>query len=161
MMLLGIFIYRHRFSLRAPQLKNRFDLLIAALSGFVIMLLIRVSAISTPFPFMNNELFFMMVFYAPIVEELIFRFYLWESLYEFDFRSERLNWAITLMFSFAHFAPFIFFPSMRGFILVQCLYVIPLGLACGYKRLKSNNMIEPILVHFFFNAGFFIAGRLL
>ena len=48
--------------------------------------------------------------------------------------------------------------QFRSFVLYQTLYVIILGLAAGWQRLRQNSILAGILLHFSFNLGFYIAS---
>jgi membrane protease YdiL (CAAX protease family) len=113
--------------------------------------------ISVPFNMTNNELRFFLLIVAPILEELIFRFFCWQPL-------ERINKsaaliATSLLFSYSHFHSFWFVPpEYQGFIYYQTAYTLILGLACGYSVWRYNSLFGAILIHFTFNFGFFLSS---
>ena len=51
--------------------------------------------------------------------------------------------------------------EFKNFVMYQTVYVIVLGLAAGYRRLKANSVLAAILIHFGFNLGFYIASQAL
>ena len=162
-----IFYYRHRFyiSILVPKDLVKGPLPGLAL-GFFSFMLTKPLGLIVPFELDKMETIFLLLVLGPIIEELIFRFALWEPIAVL-FNSQPVGKnselapfiGTTVIFSFAHFFAFWFTPeSVHSFIIYQTLYVLPLALLCGYRRIKTQAMTQPVLTHICFNFGFLVAS---
>jgi len=78
--------------------------------------------------------------FAPIFEEIIFRFGLYEYLNK-KFKSNIITMLITsIIFSIIHFY------AIDGFVIL-----LTISLIWNYSYLKTNNLIYPIIIHFAHN----------
>ena len=77
--------------------------------------------------------------FAPITEEIVFKFGL------LDYLKNKSNSFIALILSSVVFA-LLHFYNIDGIILTLLL-----GLLCGISYLKTNNLIYPIIIHLAFN----------
>ena len=136
-------------------------LFVALASGGLICKLIASAGIAIPWDVNQLEVVFLLLLLAPVLEELIFRYALWELLKLPRFTvAERIVWSSGI-FSLGHFVAFLTIPEMfKPFLVCQVLYVILLGLACGYERERSRGVLGPILIHFCFNFGFYLSLKL-
>jgi membrane protease YdiL (CAAX protease family) len=129
------------------------------LMGFGVYRLANFSGISIPFDFKSLELVFMLLLIAPILEELIFRFALWELVDDLIQNKEIQIWISAILFSVGHLITiFMISPDFRPFVLYQAMYVIILSIGAAKMRQESKGIIGSILVHFFFNFGFYLAS---
>jgi membrane protease YdiL (CAAX protease family) len=127
--------------------------------GFIIYRLALKSTILIPFDFTNTINVFLLLILAPILEEFIFRFSLWEATDNLIKNKEIQIWISSLLFSIGHLIAFYMLPpDYRPFVLYQSVYVIILGIACSKMRQESNGLIGSILIHFLFNFGFYLGG---
>jgi membrane protease YdiL (CAAX protease family) len=96
---------------------------------------------------------------APILEELIFRFALWEAVSDFIKNEELQVWISSLFFSLGHLvAMYMLSPDFRPFVLYQSMYVIILGFGVSQMRIKTGGVLGSILIHFLFNLGFYLGS---
>ena len=115
-------------------------------------------AIGLPIPFDTSAMsgVAMLLLVAPILEEGVFRFFLW---WPFE-RRNKPTWAwgfTTLCFSYAHWHAAWTVPvEWQGFLAYQTCYTLVLGLACGAAVYFLRSLTGAILLHFAFNLGFFI-----
>jgi membrane protease YdiL (CAAX protease family) len=129
----------------------------ALIAGYLVFKGTGILQITVPFDLTNNELRFFLLIVAPILEELIFRFFCWQPF-------EKINKSValittSLLFSYSHFHSFWFVPAeYQGFIFYQTAYTLILGLACGYSIWRYNSLLGAIFIHFAFNFGFFLSS---
>lgn len=159
--LIAYFNYRGEFTFKKVlDQKDALSAFLAFISGVLIFKASGLMGISIPFDFTSFETVFFLLIVAPVLEELIFRMALWESLR----RLVENKWAIisgsTLLFSLGHLMAFWFVPDeFKNFVLYQSVYVILLSQALGWLRFKTNSITTPMLVHFAFNFGFFLGTK--
>ncbi len=131
---------------------------LSAIAGFLVFRFAGWFRIVAPFDLRSGLTILFLLVVARLLEELIFRFFLWASVLSF---SAKPIWAwvlTTLFFSYSHLHAIWFAPeSIHGFIIYQTLYTIALGAACGYFIWKNLSIFNAVLVHFAFNLGFFLA----
>lgn len=117
---------------------------------------VTVIGLPVPFDVTAPEGIFLLLIIAPVLEELIFRFFLWMP-FEKRFKA---HWAwsfTTLLFSYAHWHAVWNVPvEWHGFLAYQTLYTLMLGLGCGAMMYTFRSLGGAILVHFAFNLGFWI-----
>jgi membrane protease YdiL (CAAX protease family) len=128
------------------------------LSGFVIYKLAEVLQVPIPFDVTAKNVWFFLLILGPILEELIFRFFVWQPL------GHKPKFALgftSLLFAFSHFHAFWFVsPDIHGFVYYQTLYTLGLGLACGYMIYRYHSLLAAVLLHLGFNLGFYLAAIL-
>jgi membrane protease YdiL (CAAX protease family) len=96
---------------------------------------------------------------APVLEELIFRGVAWEVLKKYRAKKILCTALLILVFSVAHLESLLHVPSeYYGFLIYQSLYVVPLSLLCILSRYKNEPLATAMVIHFFFNLGFFLCG---
>ena len=138
-----------------------FSFLPALIGGFLIHQLATRSGIVIPFNLSSPETIFLLLILAPILEEFIFRMALWEPLSVLFKSKSNVLILTSVLFSLGHFMAFFVVPyEYRVFVLYQTLYVILLGLACGWRRWVTGSVLSAIFLHFGFNLGFLIAAKL-
>ncbi len=115
--------------------------------------------LNVPFDFTAAETLVAALVIAPILEEGIYRVAIWEGAKDW-FRNDAMVLAFSaLLFSFGHLMALAFVPEeFRGFIYYQGAYVLFLGLACGWVRLRCKSPFAPMFLHFGFNAGFVLGN---
>jgi membrane protease YdiL (CAAX protease family) len=159
--LVGImaFLYRATFGQqwRLPKAVLVIALPILTL-GFLAFKFMGVLSISLPLDLSGAETLLFLLIIAPILEELIFRFFAWQPLSAFN---KSAAYIITsLLFSYSHFHSYWFVPAeFHNFIFYQTIYTFSLALACGYSLFKYNSLAGAILLHFMFNLGFYLGYR--
>lgn len=160
--LIVIFLKRSKRSLSFKfefSKENIFRIVPWPFLGFIFYRLANHSGITIPFDFKSLELVIMLLVIAPILEEFIFRFAIWELFDDVVKNKEVQIWFSAAMFSLSHFmAIYMISPDLRPFVLYQSLYVIILGIGSSKMRQESNGMTGSILVHFLFNLGFYFAS---
>ena len=162
------FLYWDRIQFRS-SIKN--DLALgfgpALVLGFLIELATKPLGLSVPFDVSGVGAIAMLVFFGPVLEELIFRMALWNPLLDLGQKGESRQgtWvaAVTtsLVFAYGHYHVSWFLPEgdIRNFVLYQTIYVLLLAGHCAIRLVKTNSILSPIFVHIGFNLGFFLALR--
>lgn len=158
--LVAFMAYLHWADFKSQWKVNRKILLIAAcagVAGFIVFKLIRPFGIVLPFDITEGNVWIFLLLVAPILEELIFRFFAWKPVAN---KNKKAAWIFTsVLFSYAHLHAFWFVaPDIRSFVYYQAVYTLGLGLACGYMVFKHNSLAGAILVHGLFNLGFFLGA---
>lgn len=135
------------------------DIFIPLGGGYLVYKLAGFAGIGIPFDLSGGETIFLLLILAPFLEEAIFRMALWEPLKALVKSPAVLLCSSALLFSAGHFVALWSVPEpYRVFVLYQSLYVILLGLGCGWRRYKTNSVLNAIGVHISFNLGFFLAS---
>lgn len=110
-----------------------------------------------PFNFRDRESLLFLLIIAPVLEELIFRFFIWSAIYTIKKDLLIALYSTSIIFSYSHFHSIWFVPNeYRGFIFFQSCYTLILGFACGYSLWRYNSLLGSILIHFVFNLGFYL-----
>ncbi|HVJ64891.1 MAG TPA: CPBP family glutamic-type intramembrane protease [Bdellovibrionota bacterium] len=141
-----------RFAVRAAQ---GWHLLLSVALGALIAYVGTVSGHGVPFDFSRTELWIQLVVVAPLLEEALFRLFLWNGLRP-AVRSERQVLVITsLLFSLSHFAAYFYVPpEFRGFVVYQSLYTLGLAFYWGIVRMRTGSWLAPVALHFVLNLSF-------
>lgn len=109
-----------------------------------------------PFDLTSTSGVLMLLVGAPLLEEVLFRLFLWEPIA----RRGKLSWAwsfTTILFAYSHWHPVWNVPAeWHGFLAYQTLYTLLLGLACGSMIFLYNSLLAAVVVHFAFNLGFWL-----
>ncbi len=144
------------FKITRPMLICSVGSLIA---GFAIFRIAGFAGIQIPFDLRGTETLMFLLLVAPILEELIFRFFLWQPI-EWLGRKPIIAWVVTsLMFSYSHLHSIWFVPKeIHTFIVYQTIYTLFLGLACGFFIFRNKSVAGAILIHFAFNLGFYLGS---
>ncbi|MCT4641745.1 MAG: CPBP family intramembrane metalloprotease [Bacteriovoracaceae bacterium] len=123
--------------------------------AFVSILIAKVFNFNNPFIYLENPVL-QLIILAPILEELVYRFVLINSL-EGDSLDGRVILLSALIFSLSHVSGLIHLPKVfSSFIILQIVYTFFLGFVCAHARMKSKGVILPIWLHFLFNLVFLI-----
>lgn len=139
--------------------KNIIRLLPWPFVGYVIYRLALKSTILIPFDFSSYTLVFLLLIFAPILEEFVFRFALWEAVSDYVKSEELQVWISSILFSFGHLASmYMLPPDFRPFVLYQSVYVIILGIGVSQMRIKTGSIFGSIIIHFLFNLGFYVGS---
>jgi membrane protease YdiL (CAAX protease family) len=152
--------FRSKNGFRLSVLKIELPVfLVSLLSGFLVNRLAGYSGIVIPFDLKSSGLLVMLLLIAPVLEELIFRYALWRLLDVINNNRIFLVLSTTFLFSLGHLISLFYVPEeFKVFVVYQFLYVILLGLFCGWRRQVSGTVVTAIFIHFFFNLGFYL-GR--
>ena len=157
------FLY-FRKQIRIWSLKTKEDSVagfLAFVSGAGAFSIAHAMQIAVPFDFSSSETAFLILIVGPLLEEALFRMALWEPLRVLLGRDSLVLAATTLLFALAHLLALWFVPEeFRTFVLYQSAYVLVLGAAAGWRRQRSEALLPAVLVHFFFNLGFFEAAKM-
>lgn len=146
------------FTFLTPTTAVIFGSPIAIVVGFLIFKSARLTGIQIPFEFKNKETLLFLLVIAPILEEGIFRFFLWQPIQLLS--GSRLTALIitSSLFSYSHLHALWFVPfEMHNFIMYQSVYTFFLGIACGLYVYRYSSLTSAILIHFAFNLGFYLA----
>jgi len=126
------------------------------LCGFFIFKLSGISNIQIPFELNGTETLLFLLVVAPILEELIFRFFIWQPVEKIMSKAGALI-ATSIVFSYSHLHAIWFVAKeIHPFILYQTAYTLILGASCGYFMYKYKSITGAILIHFAFNLGFYL-----
>lgn len=160
---IGVFFYvknkqRTKFKFKI-DFTNFLRLLPWPFLGFFIYQLAVKAQIIIPFDFRPFEIKVMLLLIAPILEELIYRYALWELFDNLTENNEIKIWFSSIMFSIGHLlAMFMIGPEFRPFVLYQAIYVVVLSIACSKIRIETKSILSSILLHFLFNLGFYFGS---
>ncbi|MBL7546106.1 MAG: CPBP family intramembrane metalloprotease [Bdellovibrionaceae bacterium] len=132
-------------------------MLVALVAGFTVFKAASFWNLVIPFDFTNAEGILFLLIFAPLLEELIFRFMLWQPFKNFS-KNEGMILVITsVIFSYSHFHAYWFVPAeLYGFVIYQSIYTLFLGLASGYLVYKYSSLTGAVVMHFAFNLGFYL-----
>jgi membrane protease YdiL (CAAX protease family) len=113
--------------------------------------------LNVPFKYVDN-LIIQLLILAPIIEECVFRGAFIEFSEKLKMNKEMTIVSNSLFFSLSHLPAIWNLPKeFHSFIGLQLFYTLILGAICTSSRLKTKGIIAPILLHFIFNAVFYIA----
>lgn len=163
-----ILIYWREISLHLRFLRNKIFLRNAGLNligGFGVFAIARALGFAMPWSFGSFTLFFLLVFWAPFLEELIFRHGLWLLIGKASPRTRQETnplYISTALFSLGHFWALFKVPTtLFPFVIFQGIYTAIVGFFWGQARRDHKTVLAPMLLHALFNFGFFIGDRLL
>jgi membrane protease YdiL (CAAX protease family) len=130
------------------------------LGGFAIFKFAGLAGIAIPFDLTGAETIVFLLIVAPILEESLFRFFIWEPL-SWLFRPV-YAWVFTsLIFSYSHLHAIWFVPKeIQLFVIYQTVYTLGLGLASGFFVFRFRSILGAMAIHFSFNLGFYFASLL-
>lgn len=113
--------------------------------------------IETPFRLLTG-LEWHMLFFAPILEELVFRQTFQRFLINQVGGKYVTSMLVASIFAFSHLVGLTVLPvEYVPFIGFQVFYTFVLGLICGQAMLRFHSVFAPIVLHFLFNLTFYIA----
>lgn len=116
--------------------------------------------IETPFRLVHN-LEWHLLFFAPILEELVFRQTFQRVLISSVGGKYVTSMLVAAIFAFSHMVGLSVLPSEYvPFIGFQVFYTFVLGLICGQALLRFHSVFAPMFLHFLFNLTFYIALQL-
>jgi len=113
--------------------------------------------IEIPFRLVNN-LEWHLLFFAPILEELVFRQTFQRVLINGMGGKRVTSMLVAAIFAFSHLIGLSVLPvEYVPFIGFQVFYTFILGVICGQALLKFHSVFAPVILHFLFNLMFYIA----
>ncbi len=113
--------------------------------------------IETPFRLVHN-LEWHLLFFAPILEELVFRQTFQRVLVGSVGGKNVTSMLVASIFAFSHLIGLTVLPvEYVPFIGFQVFYTFVLGLICGQSLLRFHSVLAPICLHFIFNLTFYVA----
>lgn len=116
--------------------------------------------IETPFRLVNG-LEWHLLFFAPVLEELVFRQTFQRVLIAQVGGKYVTSMLVAAIFAFSHLVGLTVLPvEYVPFIGFQVFYTFLLGLICGQALLRFHSVIAPIFLHFLFNLTFYLALQL-
>jgi membrane protease YdiL (CAAX protease family) len=163
---LAAIYYRRRISLKTDRIHEAIASFTPGLvAGTLIYLGLKPLGIAAPFEMRTFEPILFLVVIGPILEELVFRFALWNPLLDLRRKKrggEKGAWiGTTVLFAYAHLHAIWFVgPELRGFLIYQTIYVLGLAAYCGFRLIRTGSILSPIVVHIGFNLGFFLGSFL-
>lgn len=136
-----------------------YAMVLSLITGFGIFKLASFLQIIMPLDLKNLITVVFLLLIAPVLEELIFRFLLWQPI-QILIKKPYLTLALTsLIFSYSHLHAIWFVPTeYHQFIILQTTYTLFLGLTCGFYIYRYSSLSSAIFIHFAFNLGFFAAS---
>ncbi len=157
---IGIAIYGHSTgSLLKFPTAGYYGALAAFFSGFIIFKLAGFFGILVPFDFKVTESLVLLLIVAPVLEELLFRCFLWKPVQMLTERPRATLIVTSLIFSYSHFHAFWYVEKeLYSFVIFQTIYTVFLGLGCGYFMYRYKSITGAIAIHFGFNLGFYLAS---
>lgn len=131
---------------------------LALAAGFGAFKIAVMNGIPIPFNLEGAETLVFLLVVAPILEEALFRFFIWVPIA--GLLNRTVAFVVTsLLFSYAHFHAYFFVPAeIHSFIYYQTAYTLLLAIGCGYWVWRYNSMVGAIATHFAFNLGFCLAS---
>lgn len=136
-----------------------YGMVISLGAGFGIFKLAGAFSIDIPFDLKGTETILFLLAVAPILEEAIFRFLVWQPIQYISQRPVIALVSTSLIFSYSHLHAIWFVPAeVHNFIIYQTVYTFLLGLACGFYVYRYSSLACAILIHFAFNLGFYLAS---
>lgn len=158
--LLGCFLFR-----ADSKISIRFDrkLVVQAsvflVSGLLVYFGSTLFGFSNPIDGHDQLMLVLLLVYAPIVEEILFRLAIWGAVKRIYDRSWLKIGVTAALFSFAHFYSYFYIEdAYKPFVIYQTAYTFGLAVFLGRAREKTGSVLYSILFHFLFNLGFTIAG---
>jgi membrane protease YdiL (CAAX protease family) len=116
--------------------------------------------IETPFRLVNG-LEWHLLFFAPLLEELVFRQTFQRFLIHQVGGKRVTSMLVAAIFAFSHLVGLTVLPAEYvPFIGFQVFYTFVLGVLCGQALLRFHSVLAPITFHFLFNLSFYIALQL-
>ncbi len=113
--------------------------------------------IETPFRLLNG-LEWHLLFFAPILEELVFRQTFQRFLINQVGGKRVTSMLVAAIFAFSHLVGLTVLPAEYvPFIGFQIFYTFVLGVMCGQALLRFSSVLAPMTFHFLFNLSFYIA----
>lgn len=159
----ALYLFRNKINLNLlPAARMGRSLLIYLIAGAITLLFARVFSTEIPFDLSSRGTILFLVLLGPILEELIFRFSLWNLISRVTGCEKAAFYGTTVLFSLAHFkAIFIINNAFVTFVAFQSLYTIILGRQLGERYGERKSIAEVILLHAFYNLGFWLASLVL
>lgn len=161
-----VFVFFTLLVLKKKSLVGSLDLkgtsirvVLVLIAGIICVLLTKSIGLKSPFKYVEHLLLQILIL-APIVEELVFR-----GAFIGVFENSKLKKPVVvylnaLLFSMSHLPALWHLPEeFHGFIGFQLFYTLVLGWVCAQSRVKTKGVLEPIILHFFFNLVFYIAVK--
>jgi len=113
--------------------------------------------IESPFRLVNG-LEWHLLFFAPVLEELVFRQTFQRFLINQVGGKRVTSMLVAAIFAFSHLVGLTVLPAEYvPFIGFQVFYTFVLGVLCGQALLRFHSVFAPMILHFLFNLSFYIA----
>lgn len=113
--------------------------------------------IETPFRLVTG-LEWHLLFFAPILEELVFRQTFQRTLVSQVGGKNITSMLVASIFAFSHLIGLTVLPvEYVPFVGFQVFYTFVLGVICGQALLRFHSVFAPIFLHFIFNLMFYLA----
>ena len=127
--------------------------------GVFCILIAKSLELKSPFKYIEY-LFIQILILAPIIEEFVFRGAFIQVFENAKLKKPVIIYLNAILFSMSHLPALWFLPEeFHGFIGFQLFYTLLLGWICAKSRVKTNGMLEPVVLHFAFNLIFYIAVK--
>jgi membrane protease YdiL (CAAX protease family) len=133
---------------------------VSLISGFAVFKIAGLAKITVPFDFTSKETLLFLLIVAPILEELLFRFSYCLPFEKKGFNVYTVGAISATLFSLSHLNAIRYVPEeFFSFVYYQTCYTFILGFFCYLLMQRFNrDLSASILLHFFFNLGFFISA---
>lgn len=113
--------------------------------------------IETPFRLVTG-LEWHLLFFAPILEELVFRQTFQRALVSQVGGKNITSMLVASIFAFSHLVGLTVLPvEYVPFVGFQIFYTFVLGVICGQALLRFHSVFAPMALHFVFNLMFYLA----
>lgn len=149
--------WKFHWQINSQSLKAMGEVLALAVGS---ILAIWYMDIETPFRLVH-DLEWHLLFFAPVLEELVFRQTLQRTLISNVGGKRVTSMLVAAIFAFSHLVGLSVLPTEYvPFIGFQVFYTFVLGVICGQALLRFHSVLAPIFMHFLFNLSFYIALQL-
>jgi membrane protease YdiL (CAAX protease family) len=110
-----------------------------------------------PFSFENKFDVIMLILLGPLLEECIFRLFIYFSLNNLLIHNNFKVIIVSIIFSLSHFKAYFYVDdTLKSFIIYQSIYTLIISFLWTYQFSKDNNITTPIISHVSYNFGFYI-----
>jgi membrane protease YdiL (CAAX protease family) len=157
--LIAISIFKNKFKITSANGKTKHYLRYLA-GGFITIIFCKLFGTKIPFDLNSGGIIVLLILIAPLLEELIFRFSLWQCFESLDKTKKYALILTSSLFSLAHFKSVLLIaPGFLTFVTFQSVYTLILGHRLGLRYQKNRNVLEVIILHMLFNLGFLIGFK--
>jgi membrane protease YdiL (CAAX protease family) len=154
--LVSLYIFKDKLLMYSENKKTK-HFLRYLIGGLITLFFCKLFSTQIPFDLHSTSIKVFLVLIGPILEEVIFRFAIWNAIEKLTNCHKVALHLTSILFSIAHFkAIFIITPPFMTFITFQALYTLILGYTLGMRYEKKRNLMEIIILHVLFNLGFLL-----
>tara|TARA_B100001248_G_scaffold262262_1_gene257060 strand:+ start:570 stop:1160 length:591 start_codon:yes stop_codon:yes gene_type:complete len=132
-------------------------LLAIALGALLCFVIFFTPSIQSPMIMDQWQSILLLCLFGPLLEELLYRFMLMESLLRLQFSKKIVVLVSALAFAASHLKAYgLVSPNYETFILFQGAYTFMLGLWWANEYCKTRNLYHVTILHILFNFGYWL-----